>query len=301
MNYIFTNILGTFILDEKMSIVDSLLFKTVEEYKNKDNTEAKLQKKHNPKPLPTEKLLQALLLFKDAKYYADFYQKNLELTKEGLKNAVNEDNLIMQAIANINELDKISNTMSKRLREWYSFYYPELSEEIEDHEQYVESVLNKERNQETFGADLSESDIEEMKLLAGRITSLYALRKQHELYLEKIMSKYCPNLLELAGATIAARLIELGKGLKHLAFLPASTIQLLGAEKALFRHLKTGSRSPKHGIIINHPLIQNAKRDKKGKAARMLADKLSLCARLDFFKGEFKAPDYRKDLEGKLA
>ena len=114
------------------------------------------------------------------------------------------------------------------------------------------------------------------------------------------MTKYCPNLLELAGATIAARLIELGKGLKHLALLPASTVQLLGAEKALFRHLKTGSRSPKYGVIINHPLIQKAPRDKRGKAARMLADKLSLCARLDFFKGEFKALDYRIELEGKL-
>ena len=300
MNYIFSNILGTFVLDEKNTIIDSIMFKSLQEYQHKETTEAKLQSKHHAQPLPKERLLQALLLFKDAKYYQDFYQKNLELTKAGLKNAVNEDNLIMQAIANINELDKISNTMSKRLREWYSLYYPELSEEIEDHEKYVGLVLEQERTKESFGADLSEPDLEEMKLLAGRITSLYALRKQHEIYLEKIMTKYCPNLLELAGTTIAAGLIELGKGLKHLALLPASTVQLLGAEKALFRHLKTGSRSPKHGIIINHPLIQKAPRDKRGKAARMLADKLSLCARLDFFKGEFKALDYRIELERKL-
>ena len=300
MNYIFSNILGTFVLDEKNTIIDSIMFKSLQEYQHKETTEAKLQSKHHAQSLPKERLLQALLLFKDAKYYQDFYQKNLELTKAGLKNAVNEDNLIMQAIANINELDKISNTMSKRLREWYSLYYPELSEEIEDHEKYVGLVLEQERTKESFGADLSEPDLEEMKLLAGRITSLYALRKQHEIYLEKIMTKYCPNLLELAGTTIAAGLIELGKGLKHLALLPASTVQLLGAEKALFRHLKTGSRSPKHGIIINHPLIQKAPRDKRGKAARMLADKLSLCARLDFFKGEFKALDYRIELERKL-
>ena len=300
MNYIFTNILGTFIFDEKLAIVDSLLFKSLEEYNSKEKFEAKFQKKHNAQPLPKEKLPQALLVFKDQKYYQDFYDKNLELTKQGLKNAVNEDHLIMQAISNINELDKIANTMTKRLREWYSLYYPELSEEIENHEKYVELVLQQERNPKTFGADLDPSDVEEMKLLAERITSLYELRKQHELYLQKIMKKYCPNLLELAGATIAARLIELGKGLKHLALLPASTIQLLGAEKALFRHLKTGSRSPKYGVIINHPLIQNAKREQKGKAARMLADKLSLCARLDFFKGEFKALEYRKELDGKL-
>ena len=300
MNYIFSNILGTFVLDEKNTIIDSIMFKTLQEYQHKETAEVKLQNKHHTQSLPKEKLHQALLLFKEPRYYLDFYRKNLELTKEGLKNAVNEDNLIIQAIANINELDKIANTMSKRLREWYSLYYPELSEEIEDHEKYVELVLEQERIQGSFGADLSDFDLEEMKLLAGRIISIYALRKQHELYLEKIMIKYCPNLLELAGATIAARLIELGKGLKHLALLPASTVQLLGAEKALFRHLKTGSRSPKYGVIINHPLIQKAPRDKRGKAARMLADKLSLCARLDFFKGEFKALDYRIELEGKL-
>ncbi len=300
MNYIFTNILGTFIFNENGTIIDSQLFKSIEEYKHKEQSEAKLQKKHQAQPLPKDKLPQALLAFKDQKYYQDFYNKNLELTKLALKHAVNEDHLIMQAIANINELDKIANTMSKRLREWYSLYYPELSEQIENHEKYVQLVLEQERDAASFGADLSEQHLEEMKLLAGRILSIYSLRKQHEVYLEKIMTKYCPNLLELAGATIAARLIELGKGLKHLALLPASTIQLLGAEKALFRHLKTGSRSPKYGVIINHPLIQNARRDQKGKAARMLADKLSLCARLDYFKGEFKALDYRTELEEKL-
>ena len=111
------------------------------------------------------------------------------------------------------------------------------------------------------------------------------------------MKKYCPNVLELAGVTIGAQLLELAKSLRRMAFLPASTIQLLGAEKALFRHLKTGSRSPKYGVIFQHPLIQNTKRSKRGKKARQLADKLSICAKLDFFKGEFLAKEYRKELE----
>ena len=153
---------------------------------------------------------------------------------------------------------------------------------------------------ETMGADLDKIHLDEMKLLAEQITQCFSLRKKHQEYLQEVMSTYCPNLLELAGATIGAGLIDLGKSLKRLALLPASTIQLLGAEKALFRHIKTGSRSPKHGIILNHPLVQKAKRDEKGKAARMLADKLSLCCRLDFFKGELKAKEYRKELEGKL-
>ncbi|MFC1801226.1 C/D box methylation guide ribonucleoprotein complex aNOP56 subunit, partial [Nanoarchaeota archaeon] len=110
--------------------------------------------------------------------------------------------------------------------------------------------------------------------------------------------KYCPNLLELCGSTIGSGLIELAGSLKRLATFPSSTVQLLGAEKALFRHIRTGARSPKHGLILQHPLVQNAK--EKGKAARALADKISLASRLDFFKGEFKAKEMRKELEKKF-
>ena len=179
---------------------------------------------------------------------------------------------------------------------------------MHNQEKFVEFVLEKDKKElmkeiklkESMGADLDKVHLDEIQLLAKEIKELQSLRKKHEKYLEKVMSKYCPNILVLAGVTIGAKLIELGRSLKHLAMLPASTVQLLGAEKALFRHIKTGSRSPKYGIIFQHPLIQKADRKLKGKAARMLADKLSLCARLDFFKGEFKAKEYKKELEGKL-
>lgn len=248
--------------------------------------------------------IKVLASLKQKKYFPELYQKNLELTKQAIKDSVNEDNFIMQAIANINELDKVTNILSKRLREWYSLYLPELSEEITSNEKYVELTLKSKKEllkelslKATMGADLDKFQVEEITLLAKEVQSLYELRKKHELYLEKIMKKYCPNILELAGVTIGAKLIELARGLKRLALLPASTVQLLGAEKALFRHLKTGSRSPKHGIIFQHPLIQHAKKNERGKKARQLADKLSLCARLDFFKGDFKAKEYREMLE----
>ncbi|MBU0470433.1 MAG: hypothetical protein KKA62_00930 [Nanoarchaeota archaeon] len=306
--YYFTNLIGTFILDNKLKVIDSLSFKNVEEYSQRENKEKQLIKKHQAGSLPENKLPQVLSLFKNQKYYSEFFLKNLQLTKQSIKESVNEDNLIIQTIANINELDRISNTLVKRLREWYSLYFPELAESVQSHEKFVELVSTKTRSQllkdlhleVAMGADLADEHLEEMHLLAKEVSSLYELRNKHEDYLKKIMEKYCPNLNELAGTTIGAKLIELGGSLKHLAMLPASTIQLLGAEKALFRHIKTGSKSPKYGVIINHPLIQDAKKDEKGKASRMLADKLSLCARLDFFKGEFKAKEYRKELEEKL-
>jgi nucleolar protein 56 len=287
MKYKFKNVLGTFILDEKLNIISN----QDEEAEN----------------LPKEKIFQVLELFKDKKYFKQFYIANLKLTKQGIKDAVKEDQLIMQTISNVIELDKVNNIFTKRLREWYSLYLPELSKRVVKHEIFVELIskpkeeLIKEFSvEQTMGADLDKFHIDEMKLLAEQIKDLNKLRETHEEYLRKIMEKYCPNLLELGGVTTAAKLIELAKGLRRLALLPSSTVQLLGAEKALFRHIKTGSRSPKHGVILHHPIVQNVPRRMKGKAARMLADKLSLCARLDFFKGEIKGNEYRKELEKAL-
>lgn len=260
-------------------------------------------------PLPPEKKYAVLQLLKNRQHFREFYTRNLPITKESIKNAVNNDSLIMQVIASISEMDQICNLLSKRLREWYGLCLPELSEKVTNHERFAELIATKTRVElqteyaitETMGADLEQRHVAEIILLAKQIQQLYKLRQDQDRYLQKIMQEYCPNLLELAGATIGARLLEIGRGLKHLAVLPASTIQLLGAEKALFRHIKTGARSPKYGVLFSHPLIQNASKDKKGKAARLLADKLSLCARLDYFKGEFKAKEYKKELEEKFA
>jgi nucleolar protein 56 len=287
MKYLFKNIIGEFVFDEKFKLVD----------KGKDLQE-----------VPKDKLVEVLKHFKDKKYYSQFYSENLKITKQKIKESVSEDWLIIQAIANVNELDKIVNILSKRLREWYSLYLPEFEDKFSNNEKFSLMILDNDKEnlmkefniKDTMGADLDEVHLQELELLAKEIIGLQQLRANHEQYLEKIMRKYCPNLTELAGVTIGAKLIELGRSLKHLAMLPASTVQLLGAEKALFRHIKTGSKSPKFGVIFQHPLIQKARRKEQGKAARMLADKLSLCARLDFFKGEFKAKEYRKILEEKL-
>ena len=309
MKYLFSNILGSFVLDDQLNVIDNLSFSSASEYLHPQNNEQKLKKRHpQATPLPADKISPVLLSFKDPQYYDAFYAKNMALTKTAIKESVSEDIFVMQTIANINELDKAINLLSKRVREWYSWYAPEVVKHLSDHEKLMELICSKSRAEllkefketETMGADIPKVHVDEILLLATQVKELFQLRQHHEKYLEKVMQKYCPNVMELAGATIGAKLMELGKGLKHLALLPASTIQLLGAEKALFRHIKTGARSPKYGIIINHPLIQNAPKVSKGKAARMLADKISLCARLDYFKGEFKAKEYKKELEGKL-
>jgi nucleolar protein 56 len=302
MEYILNNVIGSFILDDKLNIIQSHPFENLKGY------EANQKIKSDNQKIPKEKLLTALTLLKDPKNFSKFYEINLQLTKQSLKESVNEDNFIIQTIGNIYELDRVINLLSKRSREWYSLYLPELSEKTPHHQRFIELVASKNKEQlmeelrisSSMGADLKELHIEEIKLLAKNILNLYELREKHEEYLKKVMQEYCPNVLELAGATIGAKLLEYARTLRHMALLPASTIQLLGAEKALFRHLKTGCKSPKHGIIIQHPLIQKAKRKDRGKVARSLADKISLCARLDYFKGEFKGAEYKKALEEKF-
>ncbi len=111
------------------------------------------------------------------------------------------------------------------------------------------------------------------------------------------MKDYCPNITVVAGVMVGAKLIALAGDLKRLILFPSSTVQLLGAEKALFRHMKTGARVPKHGIIHEHALVAKASKENKGKAARALADKISMAAKIDYFKGEFIGDKLKKKLE----
>jgi len=114
------------------------------------------------------------------------------------------------------------------------------------------------------------------------------------------MEDVAPNIKSLVGSLLGARLIALTGGLTNLAKMPASTVQVLGAEKALFRSLKTGARPPKHGMIFQHTLIHEAKRWQRGKMARALAGKLAIAARSDAFSGKYIGDDLKAGLEKRI-
>ncbi|MBD3208790.1 hypothetical protein GF367_00015 [Candidatus Woesearchaeota archaeon] len=232
-------------------------------------------------------------------------EKAFTTTKEALAASVNDNHLIIQAVASMEDLDRTSNTLIKRLREWYSLYGPEFSHAVTDNEAFTRRVLEKSKQEQlqelqckqSMGADLQEQDVQEMLALAGMIRAMHEERARLERYLETIMQRHCPNITAIAGPTIAARLLQEAGSLRQLAIIQASTIQMYGAEKALFRHLKTGAKPPKHGHIINHPLIAKAQAKDKGKIARALADKLSIAAKVDYFKGDPIGDELRKALE----
>ena len=153
---------------------------------------------------------------------------------------------------------------------------------------------------DSIGADLEQEDLEPIRSLTHQAYDLYHLRKSHLEYISIIMDELCPNLKAVCGVLTGAKLMEHAGSLKRLSQMPASTIQVLGAESALFRHMKTGAKPPRHGIIVHHPLISQAPDRMHGKIARALADKISIAAKVDYFKGKFIGDKLKKELEEKF-
>ncbi len=237
---------------------------------------------------------------------------NLELTKVKIKKAITRDNLIVHANGAMEELDKAINILVERLREWYGLHFPEMDKFISDHEKFAElvskyglrqNVKDTELSQikdQSIGADLSEEDVKIIQSLASEITRLYELKEKIEKYVDDVLGKIAPNLKELAGSSLAAKLIAKTGGLERLAKMPSSTIQLLGAEKALFRHLHGHGKSPRFGFIFMHKLIQNAPEKDRGKIARVLASKMSIAVKMDFYSKEYNADKLKQELNERV-
>ena len=310
--FIFSNVIGSFVFDENHKLVDGLLFKDIEQYKNKEEYEDKLAKKHASSMPENKDLHNILLFFKDKKYFSQFYKKNLEITRESIRESVKNDSLIIQTINGIEEIDKTINLLTKRLRDWYSLYNPEIENKIVDHEKFVIAITKKSKTQllkelnidenDSLGADLNEKDVSAILLLATQINNFFKLRKHNEDYLKGLEKEVCPNFMEVAGPTIAAKLISHAGSLKRLVKMPASTIQILGAEKALFRHMRNKRRNlpPKYGLIHEHQLIQKSKQEMHGKVARALADKLCIAIKIDYFHGKFIGDKLKNGLVDKF-
>jgi nucleolar protein 56 len=250
----------------------------------------------------------------------------VELTKLRVKGAVEKRDLVVaQAIQSLDELDKTINMLMARVREWYGIHFPELDRLLEKHETYARLVVdlgskdnftlkNLEKEEvprskaeaiakvaeKSMGADLEETDVKQIQTLCKDILSLYKLRDNLEKYLDSTMEEVAPNIKFLVGSLLGARLIAVSGGLMNLAKRPASTIQVLGAEKALFRSLKTGTRPPKHGLIFQHTLLHDAKRWQRGKIARAVAGKLAIAARADAFGGRNIASELKANMDKRI-
>lgn len=227
---------------------------------------------------------------------------NIRETKDKVKASVGFDNLIIQAISLLDESKKVSNVLVKRLREWYELYNPEFSMNVNDHQVFVRLICEgkDDKVKGSMGADLSKNDVDNIFSLAKKCNEIYNFMEQEDKYLKRIMKDNCPNINAVAGHLVGAKLIALAGSLKQLVLFPSSTVQILGAEKAFFRHIKSNAKMPKHGVIIQHPLVASSSKGEAGKRARALADKVLLAAKVDYFKGEFIGDKLIKELEGRF-
>lgn len=231
-------------------------------------------------------------------------------------NPARSDNMIIQSIALLDQLDKDLNTFAMRVREWYSWHFPELKDIVKDNymfarcaafiqdkaslatdeekkvglqeiigdEDTVTAVLNAART--SMGVDCSATDMLNIVNFTQRMVKLGQYRKDLAMYLQEKMTIVAPNLSALIGDTVAARLISKAGSLTSLAKAPASTVQILGAEKALFRALKTKGNTPKYGLIYHSTFIGRADSKNKGRISRYLANKCSIATRIDSFSDE---------------
>ncbi|KAF8073028.1 NOP56 [Scenedesmus sp. PABB004] len=221
------------------------------------------------------------------------------------------DNMVIQAIALLDTLDKDINTFIMRVREWYSWHFPELIKVVPDNYLYArvalvvgdksglseahlpaltEVLADEAKAREvldaakaSMGQDISPIDLINIETFARRVISLAEYRAKLHTYLNDKMHAVAPNLSALIGEMVGARLISHAGSLTNLAKYPASTVQILGAEKALFRALKTKGNTPKYGLIFHSSFIGRAKQRNKGRISRYLANKASIASRIDCF------------------
>ncbi|KAL9044746.1 MAG: hypothetical protein Q9214_002134, partial [Letrouitia sp. 1 TL-2023] len=215
------------------------------------------------------------------------------------------DTMIIQAIALLDDLDRELNIHAMRVKEWYGWHFPEMGKIVNDNLAYAKviqamgmrsnaansdlsEILPEEIERAvkaaaeiSMGTEITEEDMENIQALAEQVISFTANRSQLNQYLASRMQAIAPNLTALVGELVGARLISHAGSLMNLAKRPASTIQILGAEKALFRALKTKHDTPKYGLIYHASLIGQASSKNKGKIARVLSAKTALGLRVD--------------------
>lgn len=215
------------------------------------------------------------------------------------------DTMIIQAIALLDDLDKELNTYAMRVKEWYGWHFPEMARIINDNVAYSKVILSmgvrsnaattdltdilpeeietavKAAAEVSMGTEITDEDLDNIQALAEQVVGFTDYRQQLSSYLTSRMQAIAPNLTALVGELVGARLIAHSGSLMNLAKSPASTIQIIGAEKALFRALKTKHDTPKYGLIYHASLIGQATGKNKGKIARMLATKAALGLRVD--------------------
>jgi len=242
--------------------------------------------------------------------------------KAGLREAhASRDMLLSHTVKAIYEVNRAANLLYETLTEWYAIYFPELKvsepatfaklvqlinrEDLQASdlkaivgEQKAQHLANRAKT--SMGAPLKPDDLAELTKLGKKLEEFYAYRASLEEYQNKLAEEIAPNISLLAGPELAAKLIAKAGSLRKLALMPASTVQVLGAEKALFKHLRKHTNPPKHGLIFQHASISTSPKALRGKIARALATKIAIASKADAFSKNMIAEKLKKQFEDRL-
>lgn len=228
------------------------------------------------------------------------------ITRERIAQSITPDHFIIQAIACYHEQEHAIERFTARLRDFLKLYDPERvqtktkPEEIAAEVDAITSTESESQQKIRMGGHFDEVDYSYLATLGKQLSQEIKNQEQTVQYLTKRLETIAPNTLLLAGPLITATLLRKSGGLRRLSLMPASTIQVLGAEKALFRHLRTRARSPKYGILYIHPQVQDTSDRHKGKVARFIADQLSIAAKVDYYNGEYVGDMLKKKIDTKV-
>ncbi|MGQ9542472.1 MAG: C/D box methylation guide ribonucleoprotein complex aNOP56 subunit [Candidatus Bathyarchaeia archaeon] len=266
-------------------------------------------------------------LFRDPQAYRQYTHNVSVLLAEGavMREVQRRDLHAIQIVRTLDDLDKTLNLFSGRIREWYGLHFPELDRLLDKHETYLRLIAElgsrenmtveklksaglptdkadiiADKARSSMGSPANPGDIALLQTFCRETLELYRCRGMVEEHLTSLMGEVAPNMTSILGPLLSARLISIAGSLERLAKMPTSTVQVLGAEKALFRSLKTGAKPPKHGVIFQHQQLHSAPKWQRGKIARALSSKISIASRMDAFGGEFIGETLKKDLENKI-
>lgn len=241
----------------------------------------------------------------------DMYREaTIILAKESVRRSIGPDVHLGQAVRAYDDIVFTDNILSERLREWYGLHFPELevvlggeayAKAVADHGARADVMAALGLRMDSIGSDVEAADLESVRVLSSALRESYSARAKLERYIESRMAQVAPNISAIAGPVVGARLIMQAGSLKRLASMPSSTVQLLGAEKAMFRHLKKGAKPPKHGILFQHMLVHNAPAWQRGAIARAIASKVALAARADLYSRNDISVLLREQLDRRLA
>ncbi|GGN87507.1 MULTISPECIES: NOP5/NOP56 family protein [Haloarcula] len=216
-------------------------------------------------------------------YYDQLHAATMTATRAAVaERETADDKQLVHAIRAMADCERTANELAERVAEWAGSRYGESGSGVD----FARDVVERE--------PVDEGDVA-LQSLAERTVAVADEADDLRTYIEQTAPAVAPNLSALAGPVLAARLVSLAGGLESLAKQPSGTVQVLGAEDALFAHLRGGAPSPKHGIIFTHEYVSGTRPEERGSAARALAGKLSIAARVDHYSG-----DLRPDLEAEL-